>query len=1381
MSTVMQTRATVAVEGDKEAALAAAASQSLVQNVGLKVIRDRIELTHAYVEGLQLSKNVTPGSTLLFIAREIVVNAPSDFLSGVSFGNYKLFFIADSIDLRHGVWVQNDTVAAQNEVGAPGPSVKILCRQLLGASVFSIGGTGGKGLRGETGVVHRECIQSTEPPFDKPHCWWEVDKAPGRGKKGAKGGNGGYVLIDYVHDLVPGGFQGTSILSAGGPGGEGGEGGLSGIPGNNTTVGNKGPDGDPGDPTAPFVGPVVESYYNNEVRGWLGADFDVWLQHRFQAADYYFRAFRPNGSTSHYLNLARDEANAIVALAPGSEEWAKRAASLRDNILNNLNVLGLPRDYTLQTPPEFPRLNERLYKYEEPVNNFFRNATNGLLLADLTETGVLGLLGVEKGRLADPLLAKQLLAETQAAGADKTAAATNLSTANTRIEQLKKEIDDLEFKISTELPASDLKLSNGLTLAAGTVLVMAATMFAPPAAGAAAAALMPLAADLLGNSGMSGDIKTIFNGTQDISKALQEKADDTKKNAKGLNEFSKDYGKDQEKAEKDWKDPALKIAFSFAKITKNLIDIANIKDPREVELVKKYQELMAATHQQFLAQLGSSAAEFRHTAALAAEHLRVNDLDRVNQAIATVTGAQHDMRNGVVSAVRNARAIRHQLLLRVFEASRALDLYTLSYAPAGIAPISSPYVDLNNPVSLVAYDYGYLHPDVEEDYIAERITHTKFKSLLDGKMQTIESMGYDDAFEAYKRRADGMVGGVFTFPLNADALKAAVEAFLETKRFRFFVKIDVADIWGLRHEVKVTDLTLRLDGVRVRAPFSCKVWHYGRSQQRALPSDNRTPPVVEQLLPLSNDFITMRIAEDAPTTPGALTSFEGSAEVIDPADGRVKMRSWGRGVAAEWMVEIEPGTGEVDLSKLTDVTLSIDYDSFEEDPTPGTPALRSVQHAVGTIQPGTTAHAAVALTAPAPPNGLAIKLTTSNAAAVKVPGGVMVPAGAMAATIPMEIPATAAGQSATITATGDFTIRTTVRVPAQTMETVELTKTAMPGYLEAVNAVAADDTYVYATHHLAKTENTHESLAEGELIRIRLADFKEQLPRVKLGFQPRSIAINPNPAVNCIYVVNYGQESYSLSILDRGTLKEVAASPLKLGQGPIDVAVNTRTNRVYVTNWSQRKIHVIAVVDPAPRAHAVVAEIKAAPGAEPLTGLHGLAIDQVKDRIYAARNYHSGGTPDADAVEVIDGKTNTVVRTITHPDVFQAIDVAIDAAGRRLYVATLWNPNHPASVVVFDINPATGSASYRMTIPTNWNPSAIAVNHQRNQIYVPTQGGVGVIDGKTLTTVATIPTGTSGQSVAISPAADRYFVGDGREGTLTRLSVPDLGTIESWT
>ena len=63
---------------------------------------------------------------------------------------------------------------------------------------------------------------------------------------------------------------------------------------------------------------------------------------------------------------------------------------------------------------------------------------------------------------------------------------------------------------------------------------------------------------------------------------------------------------------------------------------------------------------------------------------------------------------------------------------------------------------------------------------------------------------------------------------------------------------------------------------------------------------------------------------------------------------------------------------------------------------------------------------------------------------------------------------------------------------------------------------------------------------------------------VKVGHYPNGIAVNSK--TNTIYVANL--KGGTLSIIDGTTLK---TSTLRLGPEPAKVAVNTSTNRVYVT------------------------------------------------------------------------------------------------------------------------------------------------------------------------------------------------------------------------
>lgn len=1347
--------------------------QVAATNAAVRLIRDRIELTSAFVNGLNLA-SLPPKSTLLLVAREIVVNQKSDVLSGVSFGDHHVVLVADRLDARDGLWVMNDTTAPLNTVGAAGPDITLFCRDLLGVSAISIGGKGGPGSPGKRGKDGpKNCEFDIE--IHKVVCEFGPGENGGNGGNGAKGGNGGKITLHYVNDdVVPGGFKASGLLSlpgGGGAGGTKGKGGKGDPPGSDGKPGSAGLAGAAQPPSVTKL--ASEAGYWSRAMAEAGPLLATWREQRLRAAHYYFRAFRPTPDKSIYLTLARDEAQAVLHLGPTPAE-AEQANRIITHLTQQLNVLGLARNAS-PLFIDFPRYNQDLADYESFIRDNFRDAVGGLLEVQVTQDNVRRMLERQRDHLDSQFLKDQLQNEISAAEAGRVHAATLLGDAEARRKKLQDQIKELEFRMSAESPPGGIVLANTAVLAFGVVASLAATFVASPLAGAAVASLMPLAADLLGNGATTKDLETSLNGAKDIAEVFKTKTNEAKTNAKGLQELIKD----PKKSEEDWKKSAFKMVISFAKVAKELGEAVASGDPRYAQLLGYKRELFVAMHQEFLAKLNTNQAEFSKKATAAAEQLRQEDLERVKQALVELGSQDLQIRRGVLAAVQHARSIRDRLLWRVFNAARALDLYTLGY-PSNSQ--TSEYVDLRSPNTLVRYDWGYLHPDDEAAYLDGRLLHPEFQQRVRQSMAEIESLEYEDAHTHYREKRSSRIlpGAVVTYPRpdKPAEVQMAVKSFRDDKRL--FFALTPADLRTGRHEAKVSGLRLTLTGVKAQTSFGCLIRHNGRSQQRWLPGENATPPVAEQLLPPAIDPIEMQ-----PT--GVTGVFSGAAVLTQPGeDQSLLLQSYGRGVAAEWTVELEPRTSGVDVTQLSDIKVEIEYESFFVPGTAGATSLQSVSHVVGALLPGATTLASLSLAAPAPQAGSIVRLRSSNPAAVKVPGAVTVPAGANAVVIPLEVTPTAAGGSATLTAAADVTLSTTVNIPAQSRAVFDMSPAGKTGFIEPVNAIASDDTFIYATHFFAKEANLHESFAAGELVRIRHSDFKEQGPRTRLGFQPRSMAINPDPAVNCLYVLNAGKESYSLSILDRTSLKEVAGSPLKLGQGGMDVAVNTRTNRVYVTNWSQHLIHVIAIVQPTTREHAVVAAIKAAAGAEALTGLFGLAIDEARNRLYAAR-YFKSDTPHAHAVAVINGASHTVLRTITHPQLHAPVDVTLNATGTRLYVAMLGTgvPEQRPGVAVFDLDPVTAKAVFRAVVPTRSNPWAITADHRRNQIYVTFQGGVHMIDDRALLTAtpsiaATVPTGNFPQSVVVSATSEHILVGDSREGTLTRLSAPALDTTITW-
>ena len=128
---------------------------------------------------------------------------------------------------------------------------------------------------------------------------------------------------------------------------------------------------------------------------------------------------------------------------------------------------------------------------------------------------------------------------------------------------------------------------------------------------------------------------------------------------------------------------------------------------------------------------------------------------------------------------------------------------------------------------------------------------------------------------------------------------------------------------------------------------------------------------------------------------------------------------------------------------------------------------------------------------------------------------------------------------------------------------------------------------------------------------------------IPVGRFPVGVAVNPR--TDTIYVAN--ANSGTVSVISGRTNTVVAT--IRVGRVPGGVAVNPRTNTIYVTN--ERRPGTVQVISG--QTNTVVATIRV--GRVPA----GVAVNPRTDTIYVA-NANSG------TVSVISGRTNTVTATI---------------------------------------------------------------------------------------------------------------------------------------
>jgi YVTN family beta-propeller protein len=237
------------------------------------------------------------------------------------------------------------------------------------------------------------------------------------------------------------------------------------------------------------------------------------------------------------------------------------------------------------------------------------------------------------------------------------------------------------------------------------------------------------------------------------------------------------------------------------------------------------------------------------------------------------------------------------------------------------------------------------------------------------------------------------------------------------------------------------------------------------------------------------------------------------------------------------------------------------------------------------------------------------------------------------------------------------------------------------------------------------------------------------LATVRVGRYPNGIAVNSK--TNTIYVANL--TSGSLSIINGTTLK---ASTLWLGSSPAKVAVNPSTNRVYVTLEAQNGS--LDVIDG--RRRKLIASIPLPP--YPLS----VAVDTGSNRIYVADFLCGCGQ-----VTVVDGGTNRVANTIGVLGSTMLNGVALDSRDNLVYatdensgfylidltsgevlgeVGGLSNPNEVTSIpgTTLVVQPGTGanraifidavSLAVKKRVQVGKFPTGVAVNRATKRVYV---------------------------------------------------------------
>ncbi|RIK07702.1 MAG: hypothetical protein DCC49_09850, partial [Acidobacteria bacterium] len=205
-----------------------------------------------------------------------------------------------------------------------------------------------------------------------------------------------------------------------------------------------------------------------------------------------------------------------------------------------------------------------------------------------------------------------------------------------------------------------------------------------------------------------------------------------------------------------------------------------------------------------------------------------------------------------------------------------------------------------------------------------------------------------------------------------------------------------------------------------------------------------------------------------------------------------------------------------------------------------------------------------------------------------------------------------------------------------------------------------------------------------------------------------------------------------------------------------DVAVNTVTNRTYVTLEPYSGFNGLAVIDGSNSVITTTID----------KSLDAVAVNEVTNRIYALEQDPSG----YDIVHVLDGVTSAPIATI--PLDTTAYDpggaIAVNPMTNRIYVSDFdGNLDNQVAVIDGNTNAVIGH------IGVGSYPRGIAVNPTDNKIFISNyySDTVSVVDGATNWVVGTVQVGSNPSGIATDPATGKVYVANSGSGTVSVIAI----------
>ena len=227
------------------------------------------------------------------------------------------------------------------------------------------------------------------------------------------------------------------------------------------------------------------------------------------------------------------------------------------------------------------------------------------------------------------------------------------------------------------------------------------------------------------------------------------------------------------------------------------------------------------------------------------------------------------------------------------------------------------------------------------------------------------------------------------------------------------------------------------------------------------------------------------------------------------------------------------------------------------------------------------------------------------------------------------------------------------------------------------------------------------------------------------------------------------------------TFASGATASLTMGYRPLDVAVNNRTNRFYVTDEQTSELLEINGAS-----HAVINRTLLTPpfsNDPPLMQRYQrhLAVSERLNRVYLPRtSYDSSAQAYRRFLDVVDGGTNQVRSIALDPTIgFYSDRVAVDDTRRRIYVTSATQGgtfSANVKLVVYDADTELPITNVDLGEFSSASLFGIAANPVTGRVYISLEQGVVIVDGNTNTKVRVV--GSVIGQIAINRRTNKIYV-----------------------